>query len=182
MKSKVQQKLDQIFSYPFFESVGKPLPSSVGTVQNWTQASKTCGFLKWRNNTLMASNALQHAIEKQYPKPGIGERMQEWNPLCEDLRPAILAFVDSLLPKIPVKDKGLKNIRDSLSWDIMSICFEIEYNDIVDPIFFVPHSDPWYASGHFPCGWDGDEFAHDFESGDKTILFDGWHDLSRQAN
>ena len=156
MKPHVQQKLDQIFNYPFFESVGKPLPPTVSSVKNWTQAAKTCGFVKWNNNQLMARNGLQHAIEKQYPKLGMWERFQEWNPLCEELRPAILSFVDTLLPKIPVKDKELKNIRNSVSWDIMFTCLEIEYNDIVNPIFYIPHLDPWYASGHFPCGWDGD--------------------------
>jgi hypothetical protein len=181
MKPRVQQKLDQIFSYPFFESVGKPIPLTVSSVENWKQASKSCGFLKWSNNTLMAGNALRDAIQKQYPKPGMWERMQEWNPLCEELRPAILSFVDSLLPKIPAEGKGLKNIKDSVSWDIMGLCLEIEYSDIVNPIFFIPHLDPWYASGHFPCGWDGDEFAHDFESGDETIRFDGWRDLSRHG-
>ena len=78
-------------------------------------------------------------------------------------------------------EQGLKNIKDSVSWDIMGLCLEIEYSDIVNPIFFIPHLDPWYASGHFPCGWDGDEFAHDFESGDETIRFDGWRDLSRHG-
>jgi hypothetical protein len=181
MKPRVKQKLDQIFSYPFFESVGKSLPTTVSSVKNWTQAAKSCGFLKWRNNTLMARNALQNAIEKQYPKPGMWERSEEWNPLGQELRPTIHAFIDNLLSKIAVKDKELKNIKNSISWDIMFMCLEIEFSDIVNPIFSIPYLDPWYASGHFPCGWDGDEFAHDFETGDETIFFDGWRDLSRHG-
>jgi hypothetical protein len=23
----------------------------------------------------------------------------------------------------------------------------------------MPVVEPWYAKGHFPCGWDGDEFS-----------------------
>ena len=178
MKPKVRQKLDQIFSYPFFESVGQPLPATVSGVKNWTQAAKSCGFTKWGNNRLMARNALSQAIQKLYPKLGMWERHQEWNPLCAELRPAIHTFLDTLLTKIPVKDKSLKNVRNSVSWDIMFLCMEVEYSDIVDPIFSIPHLDSWYSAGHFPCGWDGDEFAHDFETESHTVFFDGWKDLS----
>ncbi len=177
MKPRVKEKIDQIFSYPCFESVGAPLPLTVSKVKNWSQAAKSCGFLKWGNNQLMARNALQERIEKQYPKLGMWERMQEWNPLCEELRPIIHTFVDTLLPKIPVKDKGLKDIKGSVSWDIMFLCLEVEYADVVNPVFYIPHLDPWYASGHFPCGWDGDQFDHDFENRDETILFNGWDNL-----
>ena|ERR1017187_2658609 len=105
MKPRVQQKLDQIFSYPFFESVGKPMPSTVSIVKTWSQAAKSCGFMKWGNNQLMARNALQEAIQKQYPKLGMWERMQEWNPLCEELYPHINSLLDTLLPKIPLTRK-----------------------------------------------------------------------------
>jgi hypothetical protein len=178
MKPRVQKKLDQIFNYPFFESVGKSLPSTVSSIKNWTQAAKSCGFVKWQNNKLMAGNALQEAIQKQYPKPGMWERMQEWNPLCEELYPHINSLLDTLSPKIPLKDKSLKNVKNSLSWDILAICMETEFNDIVDPIFYIPHLDPWYASGHFPCGWDGDEFLDDFETGEQAISFNDWDKLT----
>ena len=185
MKPRVKQKLDQIFSYPFFESVGKPLPPTVSSVKTWAQAAKSCGFLKWGNNQLMARNALQGQIESRYPEDRVNHffwhRFQEWNPIVQEVRPVIHAFTDDLLTKIPIKDKGLKNIRNSVSWDMMFICLEIEYSDIVNPIFSLPYLDPWYASGHFPCGWDGDQFAHDFETGNETIFFDGWSDLSRHG-
>ena len=106
------------------------------------------------------------------------ERLQEWNPLCKELRPPILSFIDTLLPKIPLKDKNLKDVKNDLSWDILSICLETEYNDIVDPIFYIPYLDPWYVSGRFPCGWDGDEFFDDFESEDRVIPFDDWAKLT----
>jgi hypothetical protein len=70
----------------------------------------------------------------------------------------VLAFVDDLLGRFPLKDKALKNVRDALSWDIMFICLEHEYSDLLSPFFYIPIVEPWYAAGHFPCGWDGDEF------------------------
>jgi hypothetical protein len=84
-----------------------------------------------------------------------------------ELRPIILSFVDGLLPKIPVSEKGRKNVRDALSWDIMLICLEHEYRDVTEPFFYIPLLDPWYAAGHFPCGWDGDEFPDDWDGGTR---------------
>jgi hypothetical protein len=74
-----------------------------------------------------------------------------------------LPFVDSLLPKSAIPEKLLKKMKPRLSWDIMFICLEIEYSDIVKPFFYLPLLDPWYASGHLPCGWDGQEFPDDWD-------------------
>jgi hypothetical protein len=162
MKPEIKKKLDEIFNYPFFQSVGKPLPSSVTKADSWPAAARSCHSSKWENCRRVARNTLQHFTEKRS-----WHRSEEWNPLADELRPLILSFVDDLLPPIPVSDNGRKNIRGTLSWDIMAICFEHEYKDVVEPLFHIPIVDPWYAAGHFPCGWDGDEFP------------DGWDGIIR---
>ena len=121
-------------------------------------AGKECSKPKWSNFTLHARNAIQRGITKQYPKPGMWERFQDWNPLAQELRPLIHSFVKNLLVQIPLPDKPKVEIEGSVSWDIMLICFECEFSDVVKPIFFTDHLDPWYAAGHFPCGWDGKIF------------------------
>lgn len=159
MSPAVKAKLNSILKYPFFSSVGQPLPPTLSRVNTWESAAKTCGFLKWRNNKLMARNALQDGITSQFPKPGMWERLQEWNALVDELRPPIIEpFVETLLPKVPLNDSNLEKVRDAVRSDLMLICLETHYQDIVKPIFHIPHLDPWYAAGHFPCGWDGDEF------------------------
>jgi hypothetical protein len=162
MKPGVKSKLESVFAYPFFQSVGKPLPASVTKIDNWPAAAKMCRSQKWATCKLMARNALQRRIEARYPEDTVNHqfwhRMQEWNRISDELRPLILSFVDTLLPNIPVSEKGHKNIRAALSWEIMFICFEEEYRDVIEPLFYIPFVEPWYAAGHFPCGWDGDEF------------------------
>lgn len=162
MKPEIKSKLESIFSYSFFRSVGKPLPASVMSVNTWPAAAKMCRSHKWETCQLMAGNALHGKIEARYPEDRVNHsfwhRFQEWGPLSDELRPLILSFVDGLLNKVPLQDKALKNIRDALSWDIMAICIEYEYRDLVEPFFYIPVVEPWYAAGHFPCGWDGDEF------------------------
>ena len=101
---------------------------------------------------------MQRAIENQYPKPGMWERMQEWNPVVGEIRPLIESFVGTLLPRISILDKAKVQFKNNLRWDFLSLCMECEYSDIVEPIFSTKYLEPWYASGHFPCGWDGEEF------------------------
>jgi hypothetical protein len=152
MKPEIKFKLESIFDYPLFQEVGKPLPASVTSVNNWLAAAKICRSHKWETCQLMARNTLQRFTENNW------NRSQEWNPITDELRPLILSFVDKLLPKFPLQGKALKNVKDALSWDIMFICLEHEYRDLVEPLFYIPVVEPWYATGHFPCGWDGDEF------------------------
>lgn len=175
MKQVVRAKLDSILKYPFFNSVGQGLPPTVSKVDTWLQAAKSCGFLKWKNSKLSARNALQDGITSQFPKPGMWERMQEWNSVVAELRPPIIEpFVESLLHKIPLKGNHLENVRYALRSDLMVICLETHYQDIVKPIFHTPYLDPWYAAGHFPCGWDGDEFPEQWDGvirGGQLIVF-----------
>jgi hypothetical protein len=162
MKPEIKAKLDSIFNYPFFQSVGNSLPPTVTPLKSWSAASKICRSHKWETCQLMAGNALHGKIEARYPEDTVNHyfwhRFQEWNSLAEELRPLVLSFVDDLLSKFPLKDKALKNVRAAFSWDIMAICLEFEFRDIVEPFFSIPVVEPWYAKGHFPCGWDGDEF------------------------
>lgn len=106
----------------------------------------------------MARNALQRSLESQYSTEGMWERAQEWAPLLIEIRPAIDGFVESLSPRIPLSDQLRTRLGHQLSWDISFICLKCEFSDIVEPIFSIPVLEPWYAAGHFPCGWDGKEF------------------------
>ena len=101
----------------------------------------------------MARNALQRFAEARS-----WNRAQEWNNLAQEIRPLIISFLKGSLSKSRVPENLRANLMDDLCWDIMGICFEEEYRDVVLPLFYIPHLEPWYALGHFPCGWDGEEF------------------------
>jgi hypothetical protein len=153
MKAGVQTKLEHVFNYPFFRAAGNPLPPSVSDAKSWTHAVKEYDSRKWENCRLMARNALQRFVEQQN-----WGRRQDWNPLSDELRPKIVSFIEELLPKTGLPAEVTKKVKDNLSWDIMFICLEQEYSDVVKPFFYIPLLDPWYAAGHCPCGWDGEEF------------------------
>src|SRR5579863_3845111 len=169
MKATLQLKLDAICKYPFFEKAGQSLPSGVKPAKDWNQAARSSGTKKWGNCQLMARNALQVSVQNRS-----WQRMQEWNPLAGELRPLILAFVDTLLPRLSLTNELLKNVKNSVSWDIICICFEEEYRDMRCPFFYILYVDKWYASGHFPCGWNGDEFPEGWDGvirGGQLIVF-----------
>ncbi len=169
MKPDIKLKLDSIFSYPFFRTVGRPLPSHVSHVDNWQAAAKSCSSKKWNACHLMARNTLQRLVEKNGR-----ERIQDWNMVIKEIRPIIHTFVDKLIAGLPVTDKSKFDLKHDLSWDFMFICLEYEYRDVVEPLFFIPVVDPWYAAGHFPCGWDGDEFPDGWDGvvqGGQLIVF-----------
>lgn len=169
MKSNAQTKLGTLFQYPFFCAVGQPLPSSVTSVNNWRAAAKLSGSQKWGVCQIMARNRLQRLVEER-----AWHRWAEWNPLLEEIRPVIDSFLDSMLPKTSVPEKSIAKIKNNLRWDIMFMCLESYYEDIIEPFFYIPIVEPWYAAGHFPCGWDGDEFPDSWDGviqGGQLIVF-----------
>ncbi len=107
---------------------------------------------------MAASNTLFDSVQRKNWFRG-----QEWNPLVEELRPLILAFVDRLLPKVPLPEEDASRVKHVLSWDLMGLCLEEEFRDVVEPFFCIPIQEPWYAAGHFPCGWDGGEFPEHWD-------------------
>ncbi len=158
MNPAVKHKLEQIFRYPFFSSVGRSLPNSVTTVDTWTKAIKQCNMPKWESSRLRARNALQIAVNK-----ASWDRTQEWNPLAKELSPAIDDYVDSMLLKSSLNEVERKSVKAKISWDLMFICFEEEYRDLVVPLFYIPYLDVWYNAGHFPCGIVGKKLPDDWD-------------------
>jgi hypothetical protein len=133
MKPQVLAKLEDFLKYPLFETVGQPLPDSVAAVRNWTETAKLYETRKWQNCRLMASNALARFV---YIKSW--NRGQEWNPLSDELRPQVLTFVDARLPKTSAPESLREKLRAQLAWDILLICLEHEFRDVVAPFFYLP--------------------------------------------
>jgi hypothetical protein len=120
---------------------------------------------KWENCRVDARNILQQLLaysERETPEKAEQlrrwERRQQWGPFADELQPIIRSFVDTMVAKAPVPANVAEKVKRELSWDIFFICLEEEYRDLVEPPFYQPQLDQWYAKGHFPCGWDGEPF------------------------
>jgi hypothetical protein len=47
-----------------------------------------------------------------------------------------------------------KAFEHTVQWDILHVCMETEYADVVPSGFYAGLAS-WYIRGHFPCGWQG---------------------------
>jgi hypothetical protein len=164
MNRQARSKLNEMMEYPFMKAVGLPVSGCITGVPSRQTAAKYCCSQHWKNCRLMARNVLNTAINR-----AAWERAQMWNPLIDELQPLISGFLaDVTFDKVnglPFADK----VRSEISRDMLMICLESEYEDVVKPPFFIPVLDPWYSSGHLPCGWDGDAFP----AGWDGIIRDG---------
>jgi hypothetical protein len=169
MRRETRAKFDSVLSYPFFQACARPLEGDVVRVGSWPVALKEANSRIWENCRLMARTALFNFVQLRN-----WERTTEWDPIADEMRPQIVSFVESLLPLSSVPPDLHPKIRHELSWDIMLICFEYHYRDVVEPIFHLPYLDAWYATGHFPCGWDGEEFPEGWDGvirGGRLMVF-----------
>jgi len=159
MNPDLQAKFNSICAYPFFETVGAPLPNAVATVSGWPLATKHCFSRKWTNCRLVARNTLFDVLQRRSWERGV----KDLETLSKELAPLVNDFVDLLLPKTSLPDDLVEKVKPRVAWDIYFICVEYEYRDLVEPLFYISCLDHWYAAGHFPCGWDGKEFPEDWE-------------------
>jgi hypothetical protein len=153
MKQETRDKLERVFSYPFFQRIGGKLPESVVSIPSWPVAIEECNKPKWERCRLMARNTLQRLIEQRD-----WARIEDWEPLGDELLPAVTEFVERSLTRMSLDLETVSKLQHHVSWDIMFICMEFEFRDVVEPMFHLPLLDPWYEKGHFPCGWTGEAF------------------------
>ena len=85
------------------------------------------------------------------------DRCQEWNPICERLGPEILRITEDAVARIGTARGVTNHFLHSVSWDLLHILLEREFDDVMPPFFYVPVLWPVYHAGHFPCCWTGPE-------------------------
>ena len=162
------QKLEEIKTYPLFQNLGNPFSADVIAVTDWKGVRSAFAKPKWANCRLMARNRLQRLIEERCIN-----RMEDWDPTVLSVRPEAIAIATKVATGA-APSKYVTDVRDALAWDILFICLEFSFKDAVAPPFHLPFLDPWYASGHFPCGWSGKRFPDRWNgkvSGGKLFVF-----------
>ena len=73
------------------------------------------------------------------------------------LGPSIEAIGDALRPALGQIPSSRVNpvTRFSLQPLLVSCCAELEFSDVLEPVFFYPMVFPVLCAGHYPCGWKG---------------------------
>lgn len=116
----------------------------------WQDAVESCASDTWSSVQLQVKNRIAREVrQKSYA------RSEEWNDIAAELRTGIADIVAASVEPLG-KRLGLKpDLQGAVSWDLLMICMETEFSDVIPPMFFVPCLEPIYVAGHFPCGWDG---------------------------
>jgi len=143
--------LEQLRPILWFSNVGNRNSKAVVILSSWEEAIEFCTGEKWRHFTNEASNQLSLALFKSDKA-----MFNRWNEVAEELKRATIPLVREKIGSVVVSNSLPIEFEDCVQWDILGLCMESEYADIVKPGFFAALG-YWYMVGHFPCGWEGEE-------------------------
>ena len=169
MREETRRLIQGLSEVPWFKHVGKDVDGSVVQVRSWKDAIRTCASIEWRSVQIQVNNLLAIKVsEADY------DRFRLFNDVVTEIEEFIFPLVQQIAEPI-LKEQNLpKRFIESVILDVSEICLEVEYSDIVSPIFFYSRVMPWYGAGHFPCGWDGPMITESWEGpvpNGKVIVF-----------
>jgi hypothetical protein len=150
MRDESRKLLVEIRELPLFSHLGEPCTMDVRQVRSWSEALRSCATIKWESVTLMANNrsaGRMHELD--------WHRAQTWNPTCEMVRPQVDAIADEALRRVATTRRVTDAFRNCVRWDLQAMVLEMEFADVLPPVFHYPRLFPIYCAGHFPCGWTG---------------------------
>lgn len=166
LKSNTLEMIHALEKANWFADVGKSISDpNIISVHSWKEAIKYCKSRYCANVQMEGTNLLHETLWHLHLRCKMTERYMIWNTLVDVVK-------DQIRPIIELKTRDViklyrlpKAFCDTVDWDIMAICMELEYADSVPPRFFAERA-KWYLAGHFPCGWEGD-----FPIGGKLVVF-----------
>jgi hypothetical protein len=149
MNPTLQVLADISLSHPFSRIGRRDVMRGCVHVPSIEMAVEHCMSESWAALQLQAANRLRReARSRNY------DRIIKHNQIVDDLKAnSVFRKIIDMVPHVDSKTGNV--LRSSCEWDILSICLEVEYGDLVPPLVFVPYLLPVYKAGHFPCGWSG---------------------------
>lgn len=150
MNQRTAEKLSELKSFPWFVNVGKAAGGDYLAVRNWNEAVELSAAEVWSSVQHQVKNRIADEVTQRNYK-----RSEEWNGIAAELRREIAAIVATSVEPLEKKLHLKPDFRGAVFWDMLGICIETEFSDLLPPMFFVPRLQPIYAAGHFPCGWEG---------------------------
>jgi hypothetical protein len=153
--------------FPWFAHVGSLEGNGVTAVRDGREAEGyVCGQLKWLNFKNAIANRVRCLCFDRLPGPqlqrALGQVVKAVKGIIKANR---LAAIDRNLSSKYTSPSG--SFVYHVGWDLNFAGFEFVCRGAVPPLFFLPVLLPWYARGHYPCGWDGTMIKSDW-AGDSA--------------
>jgi hypothetical protein len=164
LKTDTQALLDQLKSTPLLSRIGQSHRLPHRQVGSWHEALELCDSEKWSALQLMTKNRNAGEVNRLN-----WDRCQSWNAVCAALRPEIAKIVDGFCERLGNTHKPTTDLKASVSWDILGVLLEREFDDVTTPAFYIPVLLPIYQAGHLPCGWTGPKLDTYWSSGSAAL-------------
>jgi hypothetical protein len=150
MRAQTTRLISELGELDLFRRLGSQSSLPHKSVPSWEKALESCNSRKWSALQLMIQNRIAGRVNELN-----WDRYQEWNPVATELRREAHRIRDVAVNHLSSARRITKDFEGSLSWDIIHILLEQEFEDVVAPLFYIPVLLPIYQAGHFPCGWTG---------------------------
>lgn len=149
MRFETSENLRQLEDAPWFARVGRHDDDTKVAVvlTSWREAVEYCSSLEWENIRLEIANRFRERLLAVST-----ERFCKWNEVVDEIKPVTMDLVRRKIAPFVLEHDLPKDFGDAVDWDILHLCMESEYVDLVPPGFYSGLA-YWYANGHFPCGW-----------------------------
>jgi hypothetical protein len=153
MRYETSENLRHLEDTDWFAHVGEHDRTSRRCIvlTSWEEAIQHCSSPEWGNVQLEMSNRHREKILAVSPA-----RFCQWNELVDEIKKFTMPLVRRKVAKAVQEHNLPKSFVDTVDWDILGLCMESEYVDVVPPSFFSAGG-YWYVRGHFPCGWVHEE-------------------------
>lgn len=151
MHSRTTAILEALDRAVWFSTVGVRDTEAVTVLSSWEQAVESCSSQEWEDLCLENANRLRRQVRRHSV-----DDFERWNDLVDQIKPTTEALVERKIADVVREHHLPKTFSDDIRWQILHICMETEYSDIVPPAFYMDLA-LWYLKGHFPCGWE-DEY------------------------
>jgi hypothetical protein len=152
LKKESIDLLTALRSVNWFHAIGQTIESSdVDRVRCWQEALKYCAKALYKGAArIEARNQLTVALSENYAT----RYQQTYNALVDDINALIVPLIQQKTSFLDSRIKDSEDFQIAVQYDLRGACLELEYTDLIGPIFYLGAID-WYFAGHFPCGWNG---------------------------
>ena len=152
LKIETLNLINYIKANVLFNNIGQCNDSKVKIVKDISRAK---GYLHRRKYASLLTEFINYGHfvcckDEKYANTLASEANERANEIGEKS--------DSIVDELMDRSSFLVDLdaRSILSTHIDGIIAEIEYNQAIEKSPFRKYILPWYVSGHFPCGWDGE--------------------------
>jgi hypothetical protein len=149
MHPRTVATLNKLENAAWFSRVGIKDTNVAIVLSSWHEAIEHCSSLEWENLCLEARNQYCERLVQRSPK-----LWDKWNDIVVEMKRFTEPLIERKIETV-VRENNLPRVfRATVRWDILGVCMESEYADVVPPGYYASQA-YWYVKGHFPCGWQG---------------------------